>query len=227
MPCRKSSGSGWSSRPACARSRSSDGGRVVGESMSSSGSRAPVLRRSASVWIAMTSRKLRPGLISSVDFGPSSPMLVPSPPLSFTTARRSSTARVVASSGSGRSSSRGSGSTGESSSPGSVPAPASASCASRRRNAASSIGCAPAFSSLTTAGWSALTDAGSTMVMRGRLRSREVGRRGSVARPVRSRPTLAKGPDTPGRRRRPWPGRLVMRARRSRAHAACRRTMGP
>ncbi len=43
MPCRKSSGSGWSSSPACARSRSSDGGRVVGESMSSSGSRAPVL----------------------------------------------------------------------------------------------------------------------------------------------------------------------------------------
>src|ERR687889_487039 len=62
---------------------SSDGPWVDDEFISTSGSRAPYRSRSPRTWVAITSRKLLPGLTSSSDFGPDRPMLVPSPPLSL------------------------------------------------------------------------------------------------------------------------------------------------
>jgi hypothetical protein len=79
-----------------------------------------------------------PGLISSSDFGPARPMLVPSPPLSLTTASRLGISRAGPGDGSGNSSRHGRSGTGCSTSLGRSPACCSPSCRSRLRRAASS-----------------------------------------------------------------------------------------
>ena len=68
------------------------------------------------------SRNVGPSLTASSDFGPLIPMLVPRPPLSFTTTVRSSASRAMSSS-SGSSAASGSSSTGSISDSGSAPFP--------------------------------------------------------------------------------------------------------
>src|SRR5436190_286265 len=70
------------------------------------------------------SRKLRPFLTATRDFGPDRPILVPSPPLSFTTTSRSSTNRAWAAVGFGRSSRESRSLSGLRESPGRLPAAA-------------------------------------------------------------------------------------------------------
>ena len=83
---RKSSGSPSTGEVVVAASTSSDWSRVRNEFIRMSGTCTPYCSRSASTCRATTSRKVRPSRTSSTDFGPESPMHVPSPPLSLTTA---------------------------------------------------------------------------------------------------------------------------------------------
>ena len=82
---RKSSGRSASSSPSYDASAESVSSRVRKLSMNSSGSRTSYFFRSASTWRAITSRKVNPSRTSSSDLARSSPIDVPSPPLSLIT----------------------------------------------------------------------------------------------------------------------------------------------
>ena len=86
--------------------------------ISTSGSRTSCRVRSALTWRPITSRNVSPSRASSSDFGPSSPMLVPSPPLSLITHACPSAPNAA---GRGSWASVGSSRTGSSSASGSMP----------------------------------------------------------------------------------------------------------
>ena len=70
---------------------------MANEFISTSGTRAPEASRSASTWRAIRSRNVEPSRASSSDFARVMPMLVPRPPLSFSTTAWSSSSRPPAS----------------------------------------------------------------------------------------------------------------------------------
>ena len=92
--------------------------------MSTSGTRAPKRSRSPSTWPTTMSRKVCPSLASISDLALVMPMLVPSPPLSFSTTAVS----TIAGSPSGSSSSVGRSATGSMSLSGSIPEAPSRNC---------------------------------------------------------------------------------------------------
>ena len=118
MLCMKSGARPSLESSGCLASAASVSSRVASLSISSSGSRTPNRRRSASVWPMMMSRNVRPSRASSSDFGLRRPIVVARPPLSLITANCSS---APAGSPSGSSSSEGTSVAGSSSSVGIIP----------------------------------------------------------------------------------------------------------
>ena len=118
--CRKSSGRPSVARPGCAASAASVSSEVRKLSMNTTGRATSYSLRSAITCSAMMSRKLLPGRTWSSDLALSSPIDVPSPPFSLTTAVAAIAALAAAGSVS-RSASRGSSAIGSRSVSASMP----------------------------------------------------------------------------------------------------------